>query len=603
MRRHQPEPGGEAGRRRASRRSRRSPTRASPARPPARSPAGADVVFLCARARRVVAGSRPRCSTPVPGWWWISRPTSGSATPRSTQRYYGAHAAPELVHRFLYGLADVLGTALRGARAHRRARAASPPRPSSRSIRSRRARHRRRAVALRGDRVERRRRAAQGPRRTIRRGRTISSPTRCWATGTRREVRASSGGSGPAAPTRRPGSWPTRGRSCGASTSRCTPSSAAPRSRRRVADSAACWYRDAYAGRPFVRVLEAPPELTHAVGTNYALIHAAASEDGREMQVIGRDRQPDQGRRRAGGAGDEPGARARGDGGAAWQWGCFRAEGAGTQGRRGACCRVPYAQTPASGLRPVPVRPVRGHGSWLVDEDGQRVARRLRRPRGRLDRPQPSRTWCAPSRSRRRRCSSTPPRCRTRCASELAERLAAQLSRDPLERVFFCNSGRGGQRERAAIWPGSSPAASTIVSVAGGWHGRTAATPRGDRRREVRGGRPPARDAARRARCPFDDVGRDGARGGRARVAAVIVEPVQGLTGARDCSPRVPPGRPPRLRRARRGADLRRGPVRRRPLRRVHRGRGVRGDARRAHDRQGARRRAFRSGRWSRRPP
>ncbi len=29
-----------------------------------------------------------------------------------------------------------------------------------------------------------------------------------------------------------------------------------------------------------------PPELTHAVGTNYALIHAADSADGREMQVM-----------------------------------------------------------------------------------------------------------------------------------------------------------------------------------------------------------------------------------------------------------------------------------------------------------------------------
>jgi len=45
------------------------------------------------------------------------------------------------------------------------------------------------------------------------------------------------------------------------------------------------WYRDAYAGRPFVRVLDTPPELTHAVGTNYALIHATESPDGREVQV------------------------------------------------------------------------------------------------------------------------------------------------------------------------------------------------------------------------------------------------------------------------------------------------------------------------------
>jgi len=48
---------------------------------------------------------------------------------------------------------------------------------------------------------------------------------------------------------------------------------------------AAGWYREAYAGRPFVRVLDAPPELTHAVGTNYALLHAVESDDGREVQV------------------------------------------------------------------------------------------------------------------------------------------------------------------------------------------------------------------------------------------------------------------------------------------------------------------------------
>jgi len=45
-------------------------------------------------------------------------------------------------------------------------------------------------------------------------------------------------------------------------------------------------YREAYAGRPFVRLLEHPPELTHAVGTNHALIHAAQSADGSEVQVM-----------------------------------------------------------------------------------------------------------------------------------------------------------------------------------------------------------------------------------------------------------------------------------------------------------------------------
>ncbi len=45
-------------------------------------------------------------------------------------------------------------------------------------------------------------------------------------------------------------------------------------------------YADAFAGRPFVQLRAAPPELTHVVGTNYALLHAAASEDGCELQVM-----------------------------------------------------------------------------------------------------------------------------------------------------------------------------------------------------------------------------------------------------------------------------------------------------------------------------
>lgn len=41
-----------------------------------------------------------------------------------------------------------------------------------------------------------------------------------------------------------------------------------------------------YAGRPFVEVLDQPPELTHAVGTNTALMYATASPDGRELQIM-----------------------------------------------------------------------------------------------------------------------------------------------------------------------------------------------------------------------------------------------------------------------------------------------------------------------------
>lgn len=44
--------------------------------------------------------------------------------------------------------------------------------------------------------------------------------------------------------------------------------------------------RARYADRPFVRVLDAPPELTHVLGSNLAMLHAAASPDGREVQVM-----------------------------------------------------------------------------------------------------------------------------------------------------------------------------------------------------------------------------------------------------------------------------------------------------------------------------
>jgi len=49
---------------------------------------------------------------------------------------------------------------------------------------------------------------------------------------------------------------------------------------------AAQLYRKAYAGRPFVRVLAQPPELTHVVGTNEAQLFAVTSPDRREIQVM-----------------------------------------------------------------------------------------------------------------------------------------------------------------------------------------------------------------------------------------------------------------------------------------------------------------------------
>lgn len=50
-----------------------------------------------------------------------------------------------------------------------------------------------------------------------------------------------------------------------------------------MAADAKARFLEAFSNRPFVRILENPPELTHAVGTNNALIHVA--EDGADVQV------------------------------------------------------------------------------------------------------------------------------------------------------------------------------------------------------------------------------------------------------------------------------------------------------------------------------
>ncbi len=53
-----------------------------------------------------------------------------------------------------------------------------------------------------------------------------------------------------------------------------------------AAAGVASLYSAAYAGRPFVRATAAPPEVTHAVGTNMALIHAAGDAATGEVQVM-----------------------------------------------------------------------------------------------------------------------------------------------------------------------------------------------------------------------------------------------------------------------------------------------------------------------------
>ena len=69
---------------------------------------------------------------------------------------------------------------------------------------------------------------------------------------------------------------------------------------------------------------------------------------------------------------------------------------------------------------------------------------------------------------------------------QLAERLAS-LCPDPLERVFFCNSGAEAN-ENALHLARKATGRQGVVSVTGGWHGRTVGDPGLHRRRPLRGG-------------------------------------------------------------------------------------------------------------------
>ena len=190
----------------------------------------------------------------------------------------------------------------------------------------------------------------------------------------------------------------------------------------------------------------------------------------------------------------------------------------------------------ATALLPVyaqfPVRPVRGRGSWLTDENGDEwldaygghavaatghshpdVVRAISEQAAEL-------LFYSTAVAHPRR-------------EELASKLV-ELCPEPLSRVFLCNSGAEAN-ENALHLARRHTGRQSVVSVKGGWHGRTAATlacTDGSRYEEAarRSGIPLSR------KVPFNDipaleVALDGS------VAAFIVEPVQGFAGARDCDP------------------------------------------------------------------
>jgi acetylornithine/succinyldiaminopimelate/putrescine aminotransferase len=125
--------------------------------------------------------------------------------------------------------------------------------------------------------------------------------------------------------------------------------------------------------------------------------------------------------------------------------------------------------------------------------------------------------------------SAVPHHLRDELAEALVERCPA-----PLGRVFFCNSGAEAN-ENALHLARRHTGRQAIVSVTGGWHGRTVGTLAvTDGPRYEAGARAAGMPLSRKV--PFDDVAALEMTVNE-DVAAVIVEPVQGLAGARDCAP------------------------------------------------------------------
>jgi len=179
----------------------------------------------------------------------------------------------------------------------------------------------------------------------------------------------------------------------------------------------------------------------------------------------------------------------------------------------------------------MPLVAVSGQGSWIVDEDGHRwldaygghavastghchphVVKAIQEQAGKLI----FYSTAVPNRLR----------------EEFAERIAERCPGD-LGKVFFCNSGAEAN-ENALGLARKVTGRQRIVSVEGGWHGRTVAC------LAVTDGAKYEAGANRAGmplstKVPFNDVAAM-ERAVDRTVAAVIVEPVQGMSGARDCS-------------------------------------------------------------------
>jgi acetylornithine/succinyldiaminopimelate/putrescine aminotransferase len=189
----------------------------------------------------------------------------------------------------------------------------------------------------------------------------------------------------------------------------------------------------------------------------------------------------------------------------------------------------------ADALLPVyaqmPLKPVSGRGSWIVDEDGNRW---LDAYGGHAvaatghSHPAVVRAISQQAASLLFYSTVLPHPNRERLAAELVRRMP-----DPLSHVFFANSGAEAN-ENAMMLARKVTGRQRIMSVSGGWHGRTVACLSVTDGEKYEAG-------ARRAgmplsvKVPFNDVAAL-ERLTDDTVAALIVEPVQGMMGARDCS-------------------------------------------------------------------
>jgi len=247
---------------------------------PAEAAAGRDVVFLC-----LEHGESSKLAAEVfEGGAGLVIDLAADfriQDPGLHGRYYGDHPAPELVHRFTYGLADILGESLRGKK----------------------------AIAAPGCFAT----AAQLALYPLR-GLEFAAPPALFA------VTGSSGAGALPKPTthhpmrahnlfaysvfghRHEGEvleqWRAWTGRPGAEARMLTHSGPFVRGihltlHARLAEGQALpagavanLFAAAYKGRPFVRLVDGPPQLTHAVGTNMAILHATQSKDGREVQAL-----------------------------------------------------------------------------------------------------------------------------------------------------------------------------------------------------------------------------------------------------------------------------------------------------------------------------